>query len=476
MTPSPTQPRTHPSRWLLPLLLAAPFMAQLDATIANVAIPAIHTDLHASGSMLQLVIGGYLIAFAMLLITGARLGHSWGYRNLYIGGMALFSIASLACGLAPSAAVLVITRVCQGTGAAMMLPQSLSGIQINFTGQARMRAIGLYAAALSGGAITGQILGGVLVSANIDGTLWRPIFLLNVPVGLVILAGAFRNLPKDHRDTRIPIDVAGIVTLSTALLLIVLPLILGQTTGWPIWTWLMLAASIPTFAAFLAVERRATERGTAPLINLRVLSDPPVLWSLMAIMLSTIGYYAILFCLAQYMQEGLGHSALISGLTLVPWVIAFGLAGRLHGSIPDALRPTVPFAGAALLVVAYASISVTLFSGDHSELPLLFSLAVGGFGLGVLFSALMTHITDLVPADYAADISGVSTTVAETGGVLGVAAFGTLYLAQNHVTVVHASHAFAVVALGLAGLSVILAAATVPAVRSARRALAPQPA
>jgi hypothetical protein len=173
MTPSPAQPRTHPSRWLLPLLLAAPFMAQLDATIANVATPAIHTDLHASGSMLQLVIGGYLIAFAMLLITGARLGYSWGYRNLYIGGMALFSIASLACGLAPSAAVLVVTRVCQGTGAAMMLPQSLSGIQINFTGQGRMRAIGLYAAALSGGAITGQILGGVLVSANIAGSLWR---------------------------------------------------------------------------------------------------------------------------------------------------------------------------------------------------------------------------------------------------------------------------------------------------------------
>jgi hypothetical protein len=191
-------------------------------------------------------------------------------------------------------------------------------------------------------------------------------------------------------------------------------------------------------------------------------------------MLSTIGYYAILFCLAQYMQEGLGHSALISGLTLVPWVIAFGLAGRLHGSIPVALRPAVPFAGAALLVVAYASISVTLFAADHSEVPLLFSLAVGGFGLGVLFSALMTHITDLVPADYAADISGVSTTVAETGGVLGVATFGTLYLAQNHVAVVHASHAFAVVALGLAGLSVILAAATVPAVRSAQRALALQ--
>jgi MFS family permease len=115
--------------------------------------------------------------------------------------MALFSIASLACGLAPSAAVLVITRVCQGTGAAMMLPQSLSGIQINFTDQARMRAIGLYTAALSGGAVTGQILGGPFVSANIAGTLWRPIFLLNVPVGLVILAGAFRNLPKDHRDT-----------------------------------------------------------------------------------------------------------------------------------------------------------------------------------------------------------------------------------------------------------------------------------
>jgi MFS family permease len=448
-------------------------MAQLDATIANVATPSIHADLHASGSVLQLVIGGYLIAFAMLLITGARLGHSWGYRNVYIGGMALFTVSSLACGLAPSATILVITRVCQGVGAAMMLPQSLSGIQINFVDEARMRAIGLYAGALAGGAVAGQILGGVLVSANIAGSLWRPIFLLNVPVGLVILAGALRRFPKDPGAMRIPIDILGVVTLSAALLLVVLPLILGQSAGWPFWTWAMLAASIPTFALFLTLQRRASERGGAPLLNVHVLSDPPVLWSLIAIMLATIGYYALLFCLAQYMQDGLGHTALISGLTLVPWVAAFGLAGRLLKSIPAALRPMVPFAGAALLLIAYTSISVSLFSGDHDEILLLLPLAVGGFGLGLLFSALITHITKLVPTDYAADVSGVSTTTSATGGVLGVAAFGTLYLGQHHASIAEATHAFAVVALGLAGLAVIVVAAVVPAVRSARRALPP---
>ena len=471
---NPTQSPTRTSRWLLPLLLAPPFMAQLDATIANVATPSIRTDLHASGSMLQLVIGGYLIAFAMLVITGARLGHSWGYRNLYVGGMALFSVSSLACGLAPSAAVLVIARVCQGTGAAMMLPQSLSGIQLNFTGAGRMRAIGLYAGALSAGAMTGQTLGGVLVAANIAGSQWRPIFLLNVPAGLAMLLAAFRSLPKDPGESRIPIDVAGVVTLSSALLLIVLPLVLGYSAGWPLWTWLMLAASIPAFAAFLAAERRATERGSAPLINLHVLSNPPVLWALISIMLSTVSYYALLFCLAQYLQEGLGHSAVISGLMLVPWVAAFGLAGRLLGSIPPALRPAVPFTGAALLIVAYGSIGAILFSGDHHEILLLLPLAVGGFGLGLLFSALMTHLTNLVPAGYAADISGVSTTTAETGGVLGVAAFGTLYLGQHHAPALDASHAFAVVALALAGLSVIVAAATMPSVRSAKRAFAGQ--
>jgi Major Facilitator Superfamily len=175
-------PNIHPAggreRWRLAALLAAPFMAQADATIANVATPSIHADLHASGAALELVIGGYMIAFAVLLITGARPGQSYGYRRIYVFGMALFSAASLAGGLAPDPVALICARVLQGAGAALMFPQALTGIQLGYQGDGRARAIGLYAIALSSGAVAGQIFGGLLVSANIAGSSWRPIFLI----------------------------------------------------------------------------------------------------------------------------------------------------------------------------------------------------------------------------------------------------------------------------------------------------------
>lgn len=185
-------------RRLLAALLVGPFMAQADATIANVATPSIHADLGASGATLELVIGGYLIAFAVLLITGARLGQTHGYRRIYLLGIGLFGLASLVCGVAPDTAVLVGARVVQGIGAALMFPQTLTGIQLNFDGRERLRAIGLYAIALSSGAVCGQILGGVLVSADVGGSRWRAIFLINVPIAALTVVAAARRLPVDR--------------------------------------------------------------------------------------------------------------------------------------------------------------------------------------------------------------------------------------------------------------------------------------
>ncbi|MDQ2706134.1 MAG: MFS transporter [Actinomycetota bacterium] len=184
------------------MLLAAPFLAQADATIANVATPAIQTDLGASGTAAELVVGGYLIAFAVLVITGARLGQTHGYKRLYLLGIGVFALTSRGCGLAPNPAVLVLMRVLQGTGAALMFPQALTGIQLNFTGWSRVRAIGFYAIALSVGAVLGQILGGVLISADIAGLGWRTIFLVNVPICLAVIAAAARYLPPRPPTTR----------------------------------------------------------------------------------------------------------------------------------------------------------------------------------------------------------------------------------------------------------------------------------
>ena len=198
-TTTSTATRARAGAAPLAVLLMAPFLAQADATIANVATPAIRTGLGASGAALELVIGGYLVAFAVLLITGARLGQTHGYKRLFLIGVAVFGGSSLGCGLAPDGTVLVGMRVLQGAGAALMFPQALTGIQLTYSGDRRDRAIGLYALALSGGAVSGQILGGALISADIASAGWRPIFLINVPICLAVLAAALRFLPADER-------------------------------------------------------------------------------------------------------------------------------------------------------------------------------------------------------------------------------------------------------------------------------------
>ncbi|HEY5018983.1 MAG TPA: MFS transporter [Streptosporangiaceae bacterium] len=439
-------------------------MAQADATIANVATPSIHADLGASGAALELVIGGYLIAFAVLLITGARLGQTHGYRRIFLLGVGVFTLASLPCGLAPGPLLLVFARVLQGAGAALMFPQTLTGIQLNFTGDERKRAIGLYAIALSTGAVVGQILGGALISANIAGGHWRAIFLINIPVGAAVIMAALRYLPADSPRQVRRLDLPGVVTLSASLLLIVLPLVLGRSEQWPAWTWICLGASVPAFALFLAAESRTAARGGSPLVNVQVLARPAICWALLTLLAATGTYYALLFTLAQYLQQGLGDSPLVSGLALVPWVAAFGLAGQLVRRLP----PFTPGAGCLLLAAAYSAISVMLFTGHQVQALLVVFRGVGGLGLGIQFSALIRHLTTSVAAEYAADISGVTTTTLQIGAAIGVAAFGTLYLSlTSRAGAGPATHAFTITT---AAFAVVALLATGAAARTTRQA------
>jgi MFS family permease len=439
------------------VLLAAPFLAQADATIANVATPAIRTDLHASPAAVELVIGGYLVAYAALLITGARLGQLHGYRRLFLLGLTLFGISSLVGGLAPNAAVLITMRVLQGAGAALMYPQTLTGIQLAFTGRERARAIGLFAIALSTGAVIGQIIGGVLVSADLAGTGWRPIFLVNVPICLGVALAALRVLPTDEAPGGDRLDVPGVLALTATVLLVVVPLTLGHSAHWPVWTWLCLAAAVLAFWLFLAGQRRRQNGGSAPLVNIYVVRRPPVLLGLLALLTGLGTYYALLFTLAQYIQQGLGRSALVSGLLLVPWVAAFGIAGQIVRRLPQRATPLLPSVGYALLAVAYLAIGVLLYTGRHGNGWLIPLLALGGLGLGTGFATLMTHLTNAVPASNAPDISGVSTTTTQIGGAIGIAAFGGLYfaLANQPGDETDARHAFAITCLALAATALI---------------------
>jgi predicted MFS family arabinose efflux permease len=257
--------------------------------------------------------------------------------------------------------------------------------------------------------------------------------------------------------------VAGIATLSATLLPAILALSLGRQEGWPAWTWACLAASPVALATFVAAERRLAARGGAALVDLRVLARPAVSWGLLAQAAAASTYYALLFTLAVYLQQGLGRSALASGLTLVSWVAAFGVAGQLLRRWGARIAPLAPPAGCLVLTAAYVAISAVLLAEPRAEAPLVVALGVGGLGLGIEFSAMLTHLTGAVAPRHAADISGVFTTVMQVAGAVGVAAFGSAYLSMASG---NASHAFAVVTAGLAFVALLAAAMAHRAVRA----------
>lgn len=449
--------------WLgLGALLGATFLGNVDVAIANVAGPSIRSGLHATGGQLELVVSGYTLAFAVLLVTCARLGQARGYRRMFLAGLAGFTVASLACALAPSATILVIARITAGATAALMSAQVLTGIQLGFGGRLRARALGWYSLVLSAGAVAGQSLGGLLISADVAGTTWRPAFGVNVPAGLVLLWLAWRYLPPDRRQpgARVRLDLGGVAVLSAALVLLVLPLVLGQGEGWPAWTWGCLAASVPAFVLLWRVERKQEQ----PLVDPRLLARPAVSWGLASQAAATGTYFAVLFTLALYLQQGLGKSAAYSGLALVSWVAAFGIPGPVLGRFPARARALAAPAGSLILAAGFAALAASLLAGDTSGVTLMAVLGVAGLGLGIAFTGMLSHLTGSVSGEHAAALSGLFPTATRAGGVIGTAAFGTVYLALVH----HPGQAvdgFAVLNIALAVTAVAAAAMAVVSVR-----------
>jgi len=430
-TAGPARPalRRAPSpRGILAIVLTGQFMALLDASVVNVAAPSIHASLHASGAGLQLVIAGYVITYAVLLVTGARLGDIIGHRTMFLAGVALFTLASLGCGLAGSTGVLVTLRFVQGVGAAFMIPQVLSLIQRSFPGPARARPMRLYAAVLAGGAVAGQVIGGLLVSADLWGSTWRPVFLLNVPIGAALLVAGSRLLPRGRGEQGRGLDLAGLAILTPSVLALVLPLVLGQSEHWPAWGWACLAASGLGFAAFAVEERRMAARGGSPLIPGRVLRLPGVATGITALFAVLAVFGGFFFTLALHLQGGLGESALRAGLTFAPAGLAFALVSLNWQRVGSRWQPALIIGGFAANAAGLLALAFLLRGGRDGGAWLYLATAVTGAGMAASFSPLMTAVLMRVPVADAADATGVIVTVNQLALVVGVATFGTLYL------------------------------------------------
>src|ERR1700733_13561022 len=420
--------RVTPPGVALAIVLTGQAMAVLDTNIVNVAAPAMHATLGASGAGLQLVVAGYTIAYAVLLVTGARLGDILGHRRGYLAGGALFTLASLGCGLAPTTGTLIGLRVIQGGGAATMIPQILSLIQRSYTEPGpRARAMSLYATVISGGAVLGQIVGGLLVSADLFGSSWRPVFLVNVPVGLLVLAFG-RKLPAGRFDGIRTLDLPGLAVLTPAVLALVLPLVLGQPLGWPVWGWVLLAVSVGLFGLLGFVEHRVAGRGGQPILPRALFEVPGMVAGLGGLFASMVVFGGWLFGLALALQDGLGDSALRAGLTFVPCGVAFALVSMNWRRLPPRYHGRLPMAGFLVNGAGLTWSGLPLHPGGAGGDWLYAALAVSGGGMAGAFGALMGRVLSRVPVAIAADASGVIVTVNQLGIVVGIATFGSLYL------------------------------------------------
>lgn len=429
-------------RWLLVVLLTGQTMVSMDGSIVAVALPNIASGLRSSGALLQLVTGGYIFALAVLVVTGARLGDKYGHRTMFFLGLLGFTVASLACGLAPSGAVLVAARVCQGASAALVLPQVLSLIQLAFDGAARARALGLYSMVLALGVALGQIAGGVIVSL---GGSWRPIFLVNVPIGAVLLVVGPRLMPPEPtRTTRL--DLPGVALLSCGMAAFVVPLVLGREQDWPFWTWLSLTAGCVLLLVFGAYELRAP----SPLLDLSILREPAVRRGLFAACAVMGAYTGFLFALVLYLQNVLDFSPLRAGLTFVPYTAGFATAGLGWTRLPPRARTQLPVFG--LLSFAVAASVLALLTADAwpalLSIPLLFG---AGLGHASGFSPLVARITDAVGPGQASSVSAMANTGTLLSNVLAIAAIGGVYL-SNPGTLTQVTALIAVL-LGLAAYS-----------------------
>ncbi|MEU6219291.1 MFS transporter [Streptomyces sp. NPDC047022] len=403
----------------------------IDFFIVNVALPTIGKDLHASESVLELVVSGYGLSYAVLLVLGGRLGDLFGRREFFLGGMAAFGVTSLACGLAPNAWTLVAARVAQGAAAAAMLPQVLATIQAATSGRRRAKAMSLYGATAGLSMVAGQILGGVLVAADIAGSGWRSVFLVNVPAVVVGLFLAARAVPETRSQHPEPVDGPGTVLLAVSLVTLLAPLTEGRAAGWPLWTWLTLAVFPFAAWAFYAVERGADRRGRTPLVPPSLFALVPLRRGLVMLVPFSMGFSGFMFVIAVALQQGAGLGPVSAGLALTPMAVAFFLVSLCGPRLVSRFGTRVVSAGGLIQGVGVALMALAAWnSWPHlGVLELLPGAAVAGAGQSLQLPIVMRIILSEVPPARAGVGGGVMVTAQQSALALGVATLGSLFLA-----------------------------------------------
>jgi EmrB/QacA subfamily drug resistance transporter len=421
---------------MLTVLMSAMFMAQFDFFVVNVAAPDLQHDLHAGEGALQLVVGGYAFAYGGAMITGGRLGDLFGHRRLFVQGTVGFALASLLCALAASPGELIGARLAQGFMGALMIPQILALITATFPPEQRGRSLSWYSAAAGLGSIAGQVLGGLLVQADIAGLGWRAIFLVNVPLGAVVAPLAARMLPE-RRDRRpASLDNVGAVGVAVAFSLVLVPLTLGRAQGWPAWTWLSLAAAAPAAAATVAWERRLRRRGSTPMLELSLLRAASYAGGLAAAAVYMLAFASLMFALTLVLQGGLELDPLEAGLVFSPMGVSFAVAALLAPGLARGRRGRVAMAGGILAAAGLGMLVGCLAAGGDGTPVAWIALAllVTGAGNGLVHPSILGIALRDVPPHHAGAGAGMVTTAQQLSGSVGVAALGAVFYAALHAS------------------------------------------
>lgn len=426
----PAAPSSRAGSAKLLALLGFSMMPMIDATIVNVAAPSIARDLPATSTQLQLVIGGYLLAYGSLIITGARWGARYGHvRTLRVATVG-FVLASLVCGLAPNAVVLIAARVLQGVTAAAIMPQVMSLIQRNYAGPALARALSMFSLTTAGGFIIGQLGGGILVALDLAGLGWRLVFLVNLPIGVALLLALRRWFPADRGDSGIRMDVRGVIAGAVALLLLIAPLTFGRSYGWAPWVIGLLALAVPAFGVFVWVERTVALRGGNPLVSAELFRSPGFPTAIAVVLLVFANYAGFLFSTSLFLQSEHRYGPLQSGLWFLFFTPGFLLATVGWKRLPPRLLGAFVALGAVVIVAG----DLLLWRAAQSPsvgVEFALALLVLGAGTGAMFSPILTLALRSVPPARAPEASGVVTTMFQVGSVIGVSVLGSVYFAAD---------------------------------------------
>jgi EmrB/QacA subfamily drug resistance transporter len=433
--PGGTEPSTGSGWRAVSIVLVGAFMALLDTTIVNVALPTIRTGLHASPASLELVVSAYALTYGLVLIPAGRAGDRFGHKPMFLIGLTIFTLASVACGLSQNPGEIVAARTIQGVGAGIFYPAIAATIQLSFTGAQRSKAFGVLGATIGGSTALGPVLGGLIIAGAGAHDGWRWVFLVNLFIGAIALPMAAWQLPRARSLTRRQFDPAGLSLLTAGLLLLLIPLVEGEQDGWPAWCYACFGGCVVAFALLAWWELHAQRRGRDPLLKPTLLAKSSFSAGAIFAIVYFAGFTSVFFTISILWQEGLGRSALMTGLVIIPFSFGSLVSAANSDKLSARLGRMVLVTGCAMVGIglALAALVVHLTAPVPDGWYLVGPLLFAGLGSGMVIAPNQDFVLAEVPRQEAGTASAILGASQRVGSGIGIAIIGTVLFGTLHV-------------------------------------------